>query len=359
MTLPASLPTPRLPDPAQVPVLRWGILGPGWIADRFVPSLQENTRQEVVAVGGRSGEKTRAFAERWGIARAYPSTEALVGDPEIDAVYVATPHHQHFPCALAAIEAGKHVLVEKPLALNAAEAKRLAEAALHRGVLLMEAYWTDFLPKFDVLRQLFADGVLGEIHTILADHGEHFGPGHRILRADMAGGPLLDLGTYPVAFATKILGPPERVLASGQMAPSGVNGQASILLSHADEAQSVLHTTLFSHTPCQAVVAGSRGTLTIPGSFYAPGDFWIAGNDNVVRLHWREEPNRYRQLFHEAVHFAVCVGRGSTESPVRPALDSITTLETLDEVRRQLGIVFDEERSSRLAGGGEPAAGVS
>jgi predicted dehydrogenase len=346
MTLPAALPSPRLPDPAQVPVLRWGILGPGWIADRFVPSLQEHTRQAVVAVGARSEEKAQAFAARWGIPRAYPDAEALVGDPDIDAVYVATPHHRHFPCAMAAIAAGKHVLVEKPLALNAAEARRLAEAARHRGVLLMEAYWSDFLPKFDVLRQLLADGALGAIHTILADHGEHFGPGHRILRADLAGGPLLDLGTYPVAFATKILGPPERVLASGQPAPTGVNGQASILLAHAGEAQSVLHTTLFGHTPCQAVLAGSRGTLTIPGSFYAPGDFWLADHANTVRLHWREEPNRYRQLFHEAVHFAFCVGRGSTESPLRPARDSLTTLETLDEVRRQLGIVFPEERAA-------------
>jgi predicted dehydrogenase len=346
MTFPSSLPTARVPDPLQAPTLRWGILGPGWIAERFVPSLLENTRQEIVAVGGaRTEQKAQAFAERFAIPRAYPGTAELVGDPDVDAVYVATPHQHHFPCALAAIEAGKHVLVEKPLALNAAEAQRLAEAALHQSVVLMEAYWTDFLPKFDVLRQLLADGALGEIHTILADHGERFGPEHRIMRADMAGGPLLDLGTYPVAFATKILGPPARVLASGQPAPSGVHGQASILLAHADGAQSVLHTTLFSHTPCQAVVAGSRATLTIPGSFYAPGDFTLTANDNVTRLQHREEPTRYRQLFHEAIHFAYCVGRGSTESPVRPLLDSITTLETLDEVRRQLGIVFDEERA--------------
>jgi len=351
LAFPSSLPTARSRDPLRAPTLRWGILGPGWIAERFVPSLKEHTRQEIVAVGGaRSHAKVLAFAERWGIPKACPSVEELVGDPAIDAVYVATPHHRHFPDTLAAIEAGKHALVEKPLTLNAAEAKKLAEAARRKGVLLMEAYWTDFLPKFDVLRQVLADGVLGEIHTVLADHGEHFGPGHRIMRADMAGGPLLDLGTYPVAFATKVLGPPRKVLASGQWAPSGVNGQASILLSHEGDAQSVLHTTLFGHTPCQAVVAGSRGTLTIPGSFYAPGNFHIADNDNLVRLEYREEPNRYQQLYHEAVHFAACVGEGLRESPIRPLADSIVTLETLDEVRRQLGIVFDEERSSRLEG---------
>jgi predicted dehydrogenase len=333
--------------------LRWGILGPGWIAERFVGSLKENTRQEIVAVGGaRSLEKAQAFADRWAIPKAFPDTEELAGDPGVDAVYVATPHHHHLPCALTAIGAGKHVLVEKPLALNANEAARMAEAAKRKNVLCVEAYWTDFLPKFDVLRQVFRDGILGEIHTVLADHGEHFGPEHRIMRADMAGGPLLDLGTYPVAFAIKILGPAEKVLAFGQQAPSGVNGQASILLAHKGDAQSVLHTTLFSHTPCQAVVAGSQGTLTIPGSFYAPGDFWIADNDNVVRLRHREEPNRYQQLYHEAVHFARCVGEGLTESPVRLLSDSIATLRTLDEVRRQLGIVFNEEKPQRAVATG-------
>lgn len=347
MPFPSSLPAARVPDPLRAPRLRWGILGPGWIADRFVPSVRENTRQNIVAVGARSQASARTFADRWGIAKAYPSAEGLVGDPDVDAVYVSTPHHHHFPGALRAIDAGKHVLVEKPLALNAQEAGELAEAAKRRNVLCVEAYWTDFLPKFDVLRQVLADGVLGELRSVLADHGERFGPEHRIMRADMAGGPLLDLGTYPVAFATGALGPAERVLASGQPAPGGVNGQASILLAHPGGAQSVLHTTLFSRTPCQAVVAGSLGTLTIPGSFYAPGDFSIADHDGIVRLRYREEANRYRQLYHEVVHFARCVGEGLAESPVRPLAASIATLRTLDEVRRQLGVVFDQERSAR------------
>ena len=133
MAFPTSLPTPRTLDPLRVPALRWGILGSGWIAERFVPSVRRHTRQEIVAVAGRDPAKARAFAGRWEIATVHPSVEALVADPGIDAVYVATPHHLHFPCALAAIDAGKHVLVEKPLALNAAEARALAEAALPRA----------------------------------------------------------------------------------------------------------------------------------------------------------------------------------------------------------------------------------
>ena len=211
----------------------------------------------------------------------------------------------------------------------------------------MEAFWTDFLPKFDVLRQLLADGVLGEIHsTILADHGEHFEPGSPHHAGRHGRRPAARSRYLPGGLRHQDPGPPETVLASGQPAPSGVNGQASIILAHAGGApQSLLHTTLFSHTPCQAIVAGSRGTLALPGIFYAPGDFTLTANDGVTQLHFREEANRYQQLYHEAIHFAYCVEHGSTESPVRPLLDSIATLETIDEVRRQLGVVFDEERT--------------
>ena len=209
----------------------------------------------------------------------------------------------------------------------------------------MEAYWTDFLPKFDVLRQVLADGMLGEIHTILADHGEHFGPEHRIMRADMAGGPLLDLGTYPVAFATKILGPAEKVQAAGQWAPSGVNGQASILLSHAGDAQSVLHTTLFSHTPCQAVVAGSEATLRHSGLVLCARRLH---GDRQRQRHPAPLPRRAQPLraaLPRGGAFRPVRRAGLDESPLRPLSNSITTLETIDEVRRQLGIVFNEERT--------------
>ena len=152
------------------------------------------------------------------------------------------------PARQLALDAGKHVLVEKPIGLNADQARRLADQAAAAGLFCMEALWTLFLPKFDVIRQLLADGVFGEVHTVHADHGEHFDPGHRILRADLAGGPMLDLGTYPVSFATWVLGAPSLVLASGQDHPAGVNGQAAMILADAVGNQSVLHTTC-SATP--------------------------------------------------------------------------------------------------------------
>jgi predicted dehydrogenase len=199
-----------------------------------------------------------------------------------------------------------------------------------------------FLPKFDVLRQVLADGLLGEVRSVLADIGEHFGPGHRIMRADLAGGPLLDLGTYPVTLATMVLGPAERVLASGQPAPSGVNGQASVLVSHAGGAQSVLHSTLFSDTPTVATIAGTEATVTIPGPFYQPGDFRVRFWDGATLDH-REPAAGHTALHFQAAHLAAAVGDGLPESPLRPLAASLATIRVIDEVRRQLGIVFAEE----------------
>jgi predicted dehydrogenase len=342
MPRPTTLPPPRVPDPMLAPPLRWGVLGPGWIAERFVGSLRRSTRQAVVAVASRDQGRAEAFAARWGIDRAYGSYQALVEDPEVDVVYVATPHNAHRPCARLAIEAGRHTLVEKPLALNAAEVEELAAAARANGVFLMEALWTVFLPKFDVLRQVLADGLLGEVRSVLADNGEHFGPEHRIMRADLAGGPLLDLGTYPVTLATMVLGPAERVLASGQPAPSGVNGQASILVSHAGGAQSVLHTTLFSDTPTGATIAGTEATVTIAGPFYQPGDFRVRFWDGAALDH-REPAAGHAALHFQAAHLAAAVGDGLLESPLRPLAASLATIGVIDEVRRQFGVVFAEE----------------
>ena len=342
MRFPTALPPSRLPDPRRVPALRWGIAGPGWIAEHFVRALKLHTAQIVTAIESREYGRARAFADKLDLPKAYAGD--MMADAEIDIVYVATPHNFHLPVAMSAIEAGKHVLVEKPLGLNASEVMQLAAAARRKGVFLMEAYWSDFLPKFDVLRQLLADQVLGSIRTVLADHGEHFGPEHRIMRLDLAGGPLLDLGTYPIAFATRILGRPERILALGEQAPSGVNGQASMLLSHAGGAQSMLHTSILGNTPGNATISGTEGMLTIPGPFYTPGPFILTDNDLRTTLVFEEERNRYTQLSHEAAHVALCIHDGLAESPIRPLSETLLTIETVDAVRQQLGIVFNEER---------------
>lgn len=336
-----TLPQARTPEGSAAPALRWGVIGPGWVAQRFVAAVQRNTRQIFQAVAGSSLDKAASFGRRFAIPNAYGSVEELVADPQVDVVYISTPHPTHYACALKAIRAGKHVLVEKPLAINAEQVRGLQEAAREHRVFLMEAMWTAFLPKFDVIRQVIEQDTIGKIHTIIADHGEFFEQDHRIMRPELAGGTLMDLGSYPVALATKLLGKPEQVLASGQTAPTGVNGQASIILKHAGGNQSSLHTTLFSHTPGTAVIAGDEGYIFIEGMFYAPGNFHVYNNDKQ-KVTYEEPKYSYDSLHYQAAHLASCVTEGLLESPIRPVSDSLLTMQTLDHVRRELGIVFND-----------------
>jgi predicted dehydrogenase len=329
MTLLSVLPAARTPDPLAAPTLRWGVIGTGWIADRFVASLQQHSSQQVVGVGSRTQQSAQSFADRHGIAAAYGSYEELVADDDVDVVYVATPHNAHLPVALLSLGAGKHTLVEKPLGATAQEARQIAGAAQEAGVFCMEAMWTAFLPKFDVVRQLLDAGALGEPLSVVADFGEWFAEGHRILRPELAGGPLLDLGTYLVAFALDVLGPVEATQAIGQWIPSGVLGQVGALLAHSRGRQSVLHTTLLSNTPTTAVIAGSTATLVIDGPFYQPGGFTLEATDGSS-LSFDEEPVAHDALHFQAAEVARRITAGETGSPLRPLAASIATIEVLD-----------------------------
>lgn len=341
---PAALPASTVPDPMDAPTLRWGILGPGWIAQRFVQSLQTFSTQQVVAIGSRSLERSTAFAGDLNIATAYGSYEELVADPDIDIVYVATPHNLHHRHALLALHAGKPVLIEKPIALNASQAVEIADLAGERGLFCMEALWTYFLPKFDILRQLLTSEAIGEVLSVQADHGEYFTSDHRIMRADLGGGPLLDLGTYPLSFAQWVLGVPDAVHAVGQLHPAGVNGQVAAVLKSPSGSQSIVHTTIFATTPTTAVITGAEGTITIPGPFYNPGPFTATAADGSAELTFTEPQSSYDGLVFEAAEAARCVSAGRVESAVRPLADSVKTMALIDEIRRQIGVVWDDER---------------
>jgi predicted dehydrogenase len=339
----SSLPQSRVPDPRDAPPLRWGILGTGWIAERLVAAAQKLTVQPVAAVGSRSQESADQFAQRFGIPAAHGSYDALVADPDVDVVYVATPHNAHLEHAELAMKAGKHVLVEKPLTVNAGQARQLATLASERGLFCSEALWSLFLPKFDVIRQLLDAELLGPVRTVISDYGEHFTPDHRIFRADLAGGPMLDLGTYPFSLAHWVLGVPNRVSAIGDRAPTGVNGQAAAALGFADGAEASLHISLFSNTPVSATIAGEAGTLTIPSNFTRPGPFWVVSADLGARLDYSEPETAYDGLAFEVAEVARRIAAGELGSPVRPLTDSIATLEIMDEVRRQIGATFSGE----------------
>lgn len=200
-SLPTTLPSPRLIDPLDVASLRWGVMGPGGIADTWVTTVLTNTNQQVVAVGSTNAERARAFAEKFGLPKAYGSYDDLLADPDVDVVYISTRQHTHRDNALQAIAAGKHVLIEKPIATLPEDARAIRDAARASGLFVMEAMWTTYLPQSDIIRQLVADGVFGDIRFVQADHSQDLRHVDRLFDPH-GGGVSHDMGIYPTAFAS-------------------------------------------------------------------------------------------------------------------------------------------------------------
>lgn len=322
----------------DAPVLRWGILGTGWIADKFTQALLSGTRQQVTAVGSRSAEVASSFAARFGIPGAHGCYEDLVSDPTVDIVYVASPHHVHVEHGLLAIEAGKHVLIEKPIALSATDLDLLLGAAASRGVLCQEALWTFFLPKFDVIRQVVDAGLLGDIVTVIADHGEWLPPDHRIHDPALAGGSLHDLGVYTFALSCWAVGRPDSVLATGRMTETGVIGDVAVAMRTRGGAVSSLSTTMMTTTPCRAVIAGTEALLTTEDAFFFPGPFTVTHHQTGQVLRWDEPNPRHGALHFEAAEVARRIHAGETSIPAWTATNARDVMATLDAVNAQLGL---------------------
>lgn len=332
-----TLPLSRVPDPMSTPPLRWGFSAPGGIAARMAATMQTNSRQRVVAVASRSQQRADAFARQFDVDAAYDDLAAMCADPAVDAVYVASPHSGHLEQALVAVEAGKHVLVEKAFTVDAAQARQLVEAASRNQVTCMEAMWTRFLPGYDVVRQLLADGALGELEAVYADHGQWFAydPQHRLFNPDLAGGALLDLGIYPVSFAAFALGTDLHLRASGRPAPTGVDGHVSIVATR-ENATAVLDTTLFARTPTTASISGTAARLEFAPDFYTPTPITLITRDSQATTIDPGPLHRHEGLVYEAAHFAQLVADDRRESPLLPLAETIAIMDLLDTVRGQL-----------------------
>ncbi|AMM19403.1 oxidoreductase [Frondihabitans sp. PAMC 28766] len=345
-----------LPESGE-PALRWGLIGPGWIAGEFVDAVHEHTAQRFVAVASRSLDRATAFASEHGIESAFGSAAKMLARPDVDVVYIASPPGAHLAEGLAALAAGKHVIIEKPLASSAVEAQLLADAARAAGVLLMEAMWTRYLPQTSVIRALLADGALGEVRAVVADHGQAINPGpeHRLSRVDLGGGALLDLGIYPLQFDSMVLGAPTRVTAIGGLTDTGVDEYASLILNHDGHAQSTLTTSMVTRTPNSAVVAGSEAHLFVAPTFYNPTSLSVTGNDHFATpMHW-DDPTSLRgfaALSWEATALARFVGEGSTESPLHTLDETVSILATIDEARTQLELQAIGSRAGQGIGSG-------
>ena len=315
--------------------LRWGILGTGGIAHTFVSDLRLTESGVVSAVGSRSRSSADRFADEFGIKERHASYESLVADPGVDVVYVATPHPMHRDNAILALRAGKPVLVEKPFAMNAAEAIEIVEVAREQGLFAMEAMWTRFLPHIVVVRDWVAQDLLGEIVTVTADHGQWFAedPEFRLFAPELGGGALLDLGVYPVSFASMILGAPNRIASIIDPAFTGVDAQTSMLFGYESGAQAVLTCTLRAKSPTRASIAGTDARIEIEGDFYAPATATLVPRQGEpTRV---ESAHEGRGLRHQADEVARRLAAGDTESPVMPLDETISIMQTMDAVRVQ------------------------
>jgi predicted dehydrogenase len=336
------IPAPRRLEPA--PTLRWGILGPGGIAGRFVDALAAHGSQRVVAVGSRSVERARAFASQHAIEHAVGSPEELVGRGDVDVVYIATPHNSHLAMAELALGAGKHVLIEKPLATTEADAARITGRARDQGLLAMEAMWTRYLPQADVLRQLLEAGAIGEVTSVSADFGFVFpyDPAHRLFNPDLAGGALLDAGVYPVSFVVSVLGLPTSVHAIGSRAATGVDDQAQLSLAYPRAVASAT-TSLRSALPVRAVLGGTGGRIEIAPPYIRPSTLWLS-----TKAMWGPDPDAatwtddalaepYDALHYEADAAARYIAEGRVESPVHGHAETVGIIAVLERARQQLG----------------------
>ncbi|MGW7242135.1 Gfo/Idh/MocA family protein [Streptomyces sp. NPDC054804] len=326
--------------------VRWGILATGGIAAAFAADLVDLPDAEIAAVASRSAESAEAFAERFGIGRAYGDWESLARDEDIDVVYVATPHSAHRAAAGLCLEAGRNVLCEKAFTIDAREAGELVALAKEHDRFLMEAMWMYCNPLVRRLKTLVADGAIGEVRTVQADFGLEgpFPPAHRLRDPALGGGALLDLGVYPVSFAHLLLGEPDGLSARAVLSDEGVDLQTGALLSWESGALASVHCSIVGGTGTTASVTGSRGRIDIPDGFFNPERFVLHrdGHDpEEFALGPADGPRN--TLRHEAREVMRALRAGEKESPLVPLAGTLAVMRTLDTLREQIGVRYAVE----------------
>ena len=319
--------------------IRWGIASTGNISNSMATALASIDGAEIVAVGSRSQASADVFAAQHSIAHAYPSHDELCADPNVDVIYIGSPHQEHLPMTLSALAAGKHVLCEKAFALNTSEAQQMVDAARLADRFLMEAMWSWFMPGWHELRRRIADGAIGDVVSLDANFCLSIpDPDGRHRRIDMGGGALLDLGIYPLSIARFLLGEPTEVRALGRLTAGGVDAAVAGSLLHDNGAVSTFSSSLDGESDLSARIVGTTGRVTIDAPFWFPTSFTITvdGNSETVNT-----PNR--GLAHEAEHTMECTRAGRTESDIQTWAATLSNMELMDEIRRQVGVFYPSE----------------
>ena len=322
---------------------RWGILGTGAIARQFVRGLRSLPAAEVFAAGSRSENSAAEFADQRNIPRRHASYEGLAADPEVDVVYIVTPHPFHAENAELCLQAGKAVLCEKPFCVNAAQAERVVELAREKGVFIMEGMWTRFFPLIEEVRRLLSEGAIGEVRMLNVDFGfrADLDPASRLFERRLGGGALLDVGVYCVSFASMVLGRPSGFVSLPHLGKTGVDEQASVILEHEGGRLANLSIGVRTNTPQEATIMGTEAYIRIHAPWWRPASMTISRpgtEDEIV-----EAPVSGNGFKYEAAEVMRCLEAGKTESDVMPLDETLSVMRTMDSIRAEWGLRYPGE----------------
>lgn len=337
--------------------IRWGAISTGWIVDKFAESLQVLPDHEMVAVGSRTQASADRFGDLWNIPNRYDSYQAVANDPDVDVVYIGTPHNLHYENTMMCLEAGKPVLVEKPFAVNAQQAREMIDLARSKNLFLMEAMWTRFQPVMVLVREWLEAGEIGDVRLVRASLSFEapFDPAHRLFAPELAGGALLDVGIYPISFAYMVLGSPDSVASTATLCATNVDEHSTYFFKYASGAAAQLQSGTRVNVPVVAEVIGTKGYIRVHEPFINP---------RVVTLAKTSAPDVYKELIYtgnlydtqmihvptagngynyEAAEVGRCLRAGETESPIMSLDESLDIMQTMDTIRAEWGLKYPGE----------------
>jgi predicted dehydrogenase len=322
---------------------RWGVLGTGYIARKFAEALAVIPEAGLAAVGSRTLDSARAFAQEYHVARFYGSYQELVDDPQVDVVYVATVNNLHRENCLAALQAGKPVLCEKPFMVNSAEAEEVIAFARRQGLFLMEALWTRFVPAFVKARQMWEAGVIGDLRVVESEFGFicEKTPPAPLYDPALAGGSLLDVGAYPISLAHIAFGEPDRIASLGWMGASGVDEQTGMLFGYRGGQLGIGYSSFQVESPKEASLVGTKGYIRIHAPYFCPSTYTLFLNGQEPQVF--NVPYEGNGWNYEAIEVMECLRDGRLESEIAPHRETLALMRTMDRIREQIGLKFPFE----------------
>jgi predicted dehydrogenase len=320
--------------------IKWGILGTGNIAHKFADGLAVVENSELLAVGSRNMETAREFGKKYNVPHVYSSYDELANDPEVDVIYIATPHNLHYSNTIMCLENGKNVLCEKPFAVNGTQVRKMIAKAKEKNLFLMEAMWSRFIPHILKAKELISNGAIGEVKFLKSDFGVNFpfDPNHRIYNRELIGGSLMDIGIYPVFLSLFLLGKPKQIKAIAGIGSTMVDNTCSMGFSYEKDLVSVLFSTTVAKTDVTSEIHGTKGKIIFDEWWFTPVPIHhIDEHGNKYTINPDFKGNGYNYEAEEVVN---CLLQGKKQSDKMSWEDSLLLIDTLDEIRKQCGIEY-------------------